>query len=95
MRHPHLGFVIGLLVVGPVFAIAGMSASGVWPPLGVGAGAMVVAAASARSTMFSYRDRTTWSPIRWRMFTLTAIVTAAAVVLAMFSVVWVVRVLAA
>ena len=91
MRHPHLGFVIALLVIGPVFVIAGLSAGGAWQPLGLGAGATVVALASARSAMPSYRDRTTWYPIRWRMFTVTAIVAAATMLLALFSVVWLVR----
>jgi hypothetical protein len=93
MRHPHLGFVVALLLVGPLLALAGMSATGAWQPLGVGAGALVVAMASARSTRFSYRDRTTWYPIRWRMTATTAVVTVAAMLVALFSVVSLLRVL--
>lgn len=93
VRQPHLGFVIALLLVGPLFAVAGLSASGVWQPLGLGTGAMVVALTSARSAMSSYRDRTTWYPIRWRMTTTTAMVTVVAFGLSIVSVVWLLRVL--
>lgn len=93
VRHPHVGFIVALGVVGPLLAIAGMSASGAWEPLGVGAGAVVVAIASARSTRLSLSDRTTWEPLRWRMTTVTAIVAVAAAVLAIVSAVWLTRVL--
>lgn len=88
MRHPHVQFIVGLGLVGPLIAMAGVSFGGLWAGAGVGLAGLVVAIAAGRSTRHTWHDRDLHPFFRWRMMTVTGIVTVAAVALTVGAVVW-------
>lgn len=80
MLHPHLLFLLALVVVGPLAAIAGMATGGPWAPFGIAIGAVLVAASAARSAgVLRGRPR---GFLQMRMLGLTVTVALAATLLA-------------
>lgn len=88
MRNPHLQFVLALVAVGPLLAMVGVSVSGAWGPVGVAAGAAVVAVTSWRSAMFSRTEHEVWRLLRLRMMAVTITVSVAASLLTIGALVW-------
>jgi hypothetical protein len=91
MRHPHMQFILGLGLIGPLCAIAGVSAGGLWVGVGLALAGLVVAATAWRSNRHTFHDRDLHQFFRWRMLAVTGIVAAAALALTGGALAWLVQ----
>lgn len=90
MTRPHVVFIISLVLVGPVIAIAAVAAGGLWVPAGVGSAAGLVSLAAWASFVSLRRSPLGGSVLRARMMGVTASTSIAAGLLTVGSAVWLV-----
>ncbi len=88
MRHPHVRFLLALVVAGPVAAIAGFAAGGRWGAIGTGIGAAVVSLAARRSYRHLRGSTDPASPTEMRMIALLVMVMIAAAALGFGCLAW-------
>lgn len=85
--RPVLVFVVTLMVIAPLIAIAGVAAWGTWAPIGLGVAGWLVAWTAWRA-LPSIRRSPTIAGIRLRMLTVVWMVIVAAALLTAGSAFW-------
>jgi hypothetical protein len=81
MPHPHVRFLIALVILGPLSAILGVVTGGLWAPAGVSVAGLLVAVTAARSAMVLRHEPRGF--LQMRMLGLTATVALCAALLSL------------